>query len=99
MEIYECREPEQITLEVEGRIDTNTSPKLQERILNAFQKTEKVILDLQKNDYISSAGLRTLLIGEKTAQAKEKHFCIKNICPDVMEVLCMTGFDKILNII
>lgn len=99
MEIYECREPQQIILEVEGRVDTNTSPKLQERILNAFQKTDKVVLDLGKNDYVSSAGLRTFLIGEKTAQAKGGGFYITNVCPNVMTVLQMSGFHKILNIL
>ena len=98
MEIYECRETDKITLEVEGRIDTNTSPRLQDRLLNAFQKTNTVILDLKKNDYISSAGLRALLIAEKTAQAKGGTLTIEHVPPDVMEVFFMSGFDKVLHI-
>lgn len=54
-------------LAVEGRIDTNTSPELQSEILKAFQIAKTVILDFASVHYISSAGLRTLLIGQKAA--------------------------------
>ncbi len=87
-----------ITIEIEGRVDTNTSPLLQTEILNSFQKVAKVVLDFEKTDYISSAGLRALLIGHKTALAKEGCMVLIRVPELVMEILGMTGFNVILNI-
>lgn len=98
MEIIESRVQDMITYQVEGRIDTNTSRELQARLLNGFQKTASIILDLEQVDYISSAGLRALLIGEKTAAAKKGSLNIIHVRPQVMEVFRMSGFDRILHI-
>ncbi|MCL1832115.1 MAG: STAS domain-containing protein [Oscillospiraceae bacterium] len=49
-------------------------------------------------DYVSSAGLRVLLQGQKNAQAAEKSMVLKNVSPDVMEVFDVTGFSGILTI-
>lgn len=97
MEIIESRVQDMITYQVEGRIDTNTSVELQERLLNGFRKTASIILDLEQVDYISSAGLRVLLIGEKTAVGKKGSLNIIHVQPQVMEVFQMSGFDKVLH--
>lgn len=87
-----------IKLNIEGRVDTVTSPTLQEAILNAFQKTGNLVLDLEKVDYVSSAGLRALLIGEKTAKGKKGSMKIIHVQESVQAVFLMTGFSKILQI-
>jgi anti-sigma B factor antagonist len=91
-------EGKQITLFVDGRVDTITSPQLQEEILKAFQKAKTVILDFAKVPYISSAGLRALLIGQKTAASKGASFELVNVTDVVMNVLETVGFSKILRI-
>ena len=53
-----------IRLIVDGRVDTNTSPQLQQAILSAFQKSKDIVVDFLNVPYISSAGLRALLIGQ-----------------------------------
>ncbi len=83
---------------VEGRVDTNTSPQLQQAILNAFQKSKDVVVDFLNVPYISSAGLRALLIGQKTATSKGGSMKMTNVSSAVMEILNMTGFSKILKI-
>lgn len=98
MEIVEERQENGLLLHVSGRIDTNTSTQLQPRILNGFQKFQNIVLDLGGVDYISSAGLRVLLIGEKTAKAKGGRLRITRVQPEVWEVLRMSGFDRILDI-
>lgn len=98
MEITESRQKEGILYQVEGRVDTNTSRELQARILNGFQKSSAIILDLKEVTYVSSAGLRALLIGEKTAKAKGGRMEVLHVQEPVMEVLMMSGFDKILDI-
>ena len=75
MEITESRQGEELTLKVEGRIDTNTSRQLQERLLLAFQKAGEVVLDLGGTDYISSAGLRVLLIGRRRQRRNRRGSC------------------------
>ena len=86
------------TLFVEGRVDTNTSPELQKAILAAFQSAKLLELDFEKVAYISSAGLRALLIGQKTAASKGAKMELLHICPMVKEVLDTVGFSSILTI-
>lgn len=83
-------------LMVDGRVDTNTSPQLQQAILNAFQKQKDVVVDFLNVPYISSAGLRALLIGQKTAASKGGSMKLTNVSEVVMNVLEMSGFSKIL---
>ena len=54
MTIAETRREGMVQLDVEGRVDTNTSPELQKKILQAFQKGSTVTLNLEAVDYVSS---------------------------------------------
>lgn len=87
-----------IRLLVDGRVDTNTSPQLQKAILESFQKNKNIVLDFLNVSYISSAGLRALLIGQKTAISKGGSMKLTNVSETVMTVLTMTGFAKNLDI-
>jgi anti-anti-sigma factor len=87
-----------IRLLLEGRIDTNTSHELQQGILNAFQKNKHIVLDFLNVAYISSAGLRALLIGQKTAGSKDGSMKLVNVNDTVKSVLDMSGFSNILTI-
>ena len=98
MTITEKRNEEMIQLDVEGRIDTITSPELQKSILQAFQKGNKVVINLEKVNAISSAGLRVFLIGQKTASSKGGSMKVLGVSESVMKVFQMTGFAKILTI-
>ena len=86
-----------IRLIVEGRVDTNTSP-LQQAILNAFQKKNDIIVDLLNVPLVSSAGLRALLIGQKTANSKNGSMKVVNVSDVVAEVFDISGFSSILHI-
>ena len=83
---------------VDGRVDANTSPQLQQSILNAFQKCKDIVVDFLNVPYISSAGLRVLLIGHKTALSKGGTIKLTNVGEMVSEVINMSGFDSILTI-
>ena len=98
MTINTKRAGSQVTLSIEGRVDTNTSPQLQSKILEAFRSAKDVVLDFQKVPYISSAGLRALLIGQKTAASKRASMVLINVSPGVMQVLETVGFADILTI-
>ena len=73
---------QELTISVEGRIDTITSQDLDNEI---------------KND-ISSAGLRVLIATQKKLKPDNIPFIIKNVNESVGEIFRMSGFDKILNI-
>ena len=98
MTITEKNDGGRITLEVDGRVDINTSPKLQEAILNALKASKNCALDFSKVVYLSSAGLRALLIGQKTASSKGAKLELHNPTPTVKAVLDSVGFSKVLTI-
>ena len=98
MQITEQRENDVITISIEGRVDTNTSPQLQEAILKSFQKVKQVILDFGNCVYVSSAGLRALLIGQKTANSKKGTMKLIQVPEILMSVLKVSGFINILTI-
>ena len=98
MTIHKLTEGTTITLHVEGRVDTATSPQLQAEILEAFKGAKKLVLDFEKVPYVSSAGLRALLIGQKTAASKGAAMELTNVSPTVMAVLDSVGFSKVLTI-
>ncbi|MCL1806973.1 MAG: STAS domain-containing protein [Oscillospiraceae bacterium] len=98
MNITKKSEGSQTTLELDGRVDTNTSPKLQEAILDALKTAKLLVLDFSKVGYLSSAGLRALLIGQKTAAGKGAKMELHSPAPTVMTVLDTVGFSKMLTI-
>ena len=97
MNIEIKKEAEKIIIGLAGRLDTSTAPDLDKAINEDIADTENLVLDFKKLEYISSAGLRTLLSAQKKMQ---KHGTLKltNVCENVMEVFEMTGFSDILTI-
>jgi anti-anti-sigma factor len=98
MEIKKTQDGSTEILSLTGRLDTVTAPKLQEVLADAISSAEKVELDFAGVDYVSSAGLRVLLVGEKSSKAAGKAMTLKNVSQEVMEVFEMTGFSGILTI-
>jgi len=98
MEINKIQTDEKITFALKGKLDTISSPQLQEQLIAAFDGAKQVELDFDGVIYVSSAGLRTLLLGEKAANAKGGAMTLVNVPSDVKDVLKITGFDKILKI-
>ncbi len=98
MTIEEIKSEDKLQLNVHGKVDAISSPELQNEVLKAFQKCPNVIINFADVSYISSAGLRALLIGQKTAGSKGGKFLIINANDAVMEVLRVTGLQKVLNV-
>ena len=87
-----------LTVSVDGRIDANSSSQLQSSILSAFQKSAHIVIDFAKVSYISSIGLRALLIGQKTANSKRAVMELKNVSAPVLKILESVGFTDIRTI-
>ena len=88
-----------LQLNIEGKIDSVTSKEFQDAVLKSFQKSNNIIINMEEVPYISSAALRALTLGQKTAESKGGKLTIINVQPAVMDVLRTTGFDKLLTII
>lgn len=88
---------EETIIEITGRLDTITAPELEKTIESDASDVTKLILDVNGMEYISSAGLRVLLSVQKK-MSKRGTMTVKNVCPEVMEVLEITGFTDILTI-
>jgi anti-sigma B factor antagonist len=98
MTITEVRNDEELQLNISGKIDTITATDFQKTVLTSFQKSNKVILNFKDVTYISSAGLRALVLGEKTAASKGGSMKLINTNDSIMDILRITGMDKMLNI-
>ena len=88
----------QTTIALSGRLDTTTAPELENQIRALLPDTNALVLDFAALDYISSAGLRVLLVAQKEMNKKKGQMSLVHVNPDVMEVLEMTGFADILTI-
>jgi anti-anti-sigma factor len=88
-----------ITFALSGRLETVTAPVFQTELIAAFDAAGFVELNLDGLVYVSSAGLRVLLLGEKTAKSKNASMTLSNVSQDIREVFDMTGFSDILNIV
>lgn len=101
MEITRLNEGDKIIFKISGRIDTQTSPEVQKEV-DCVLSDEKINLelDLENVEYVSSAGLRTILYFQKKInEMNNSCMVIKNPNTTVTEILEMTGFTDILTII
>jgi len=98
MDIKKTQSYDSVELALTGRLDTTTAPRFQEALFQAFQAALRIDVDFAGVSYVSSAGLRVLLLGEKNAKASNKRMTLKNVSADIMGILEMTGFKDILTI-
>jgi anti-sigma B factor antagonist len=86
-------------LAFEGRLDTQTSPDAQQQLTRLVEEGEtKILVNLEKVDYISSAGLRVLLVVAKQLKTTDGELRICSLNEVVKEVFDISGFDMILPI-
>ena len=97
MEIKTTTEGTRLTIAVSGRVDTATAPELEAGL--KFGDATCVVIDLANVPYMSSAGLRLLLAAHKKMVAKGGELQIAHVQADVREVLDITGFSDILNLV
>ena len=91
------KEEKNLTLEIEGRLDTTTAPQLEACLKENIGDNEHLVMDFSRLEYISSAGLRVILAAQKIMN-KQGEMVIKNVNDTVMEVFEITGFADILHI-
>lgn len=89
----------QVMVVLEGRLDTVTSSEFEKTVSPYFTTPAiELVLDCAAMEYISSAGLRVVLMAHKSITAKGGKFIIRNLNNEVRSVFDMTGFSRILTI-
>ena len=97
MNIVKTSEGTKLTLAVEGRLDTTTAPQLEAEIKNSLDGVTELVLDFEKLEYLSSAGLRVLLAAHKVMN-KQGSMVVRHVNETIQEVFEVTGFVDILTI-
>ena len=87
----------QLTIALAGRLDTTTAPELETELKASLDSADSLIFDLDKLEYISSAGLRVLLSAQKI-MSKKGGMKVTHVNEIVQEVFEVTGFADILTI-
>ena len=96
MDIKLIEDGEKVVFALEGRLDTNTSPQLEEYVSGLYARdVSDIAVDMGKCEYVSSAGLRVIVAMQKRAMSGGS-LVFRNVTPEVMDVFVMTGFDKLL---
>ncbi len=90
---------EKIILRLDGRLDATSSPLLENKLSHYVdERYGAILIDFLRVDYLSSAGLRLLLSITKKLKARGGLLILFNMNDEVMEIIKMAGFDRILAI-
>jgi anti-anti-sigma factor len=99
MEISEERQGEIIILSPAGRINNDTSPVFQTRLTgSAGSAAASVVVDFSQVEYISSAGLRALMIASKQAKAINGRLAVAALTPIVKEIFAISHFGLVVQV-
>ena len=97
MTINKTKNGTELTIALEGRLDTITTPELEAALKPEYETIETLVFDFEKLEYISSAGLRVLLTAQKIMNNKGG-MKVTKVNELVAEVFEVTGFNDILTI-
>ncbi len=93
-------EGDALTVEIEGRIDTQTAPVLEKELegLLADEGVKNLILDFTNVSYISSAGLRTIVSAQNWIDQRSGSMLVRGCSKNILGIFKVTGFDSFLTI-
>ncbi len=97
MKMKKEREDGKLLILLEGRLDTSTVPQLEAELKDSMEGITELVFDFAGLTYLSSAGLRLILLAQKT-MSRQGSMVIKNVNSIVMEIFTITGFADILTI-
>ncbi len=98
MNVEKIYNGKELTIKVDNQIDTVTAPDFENEINDEMGKFDSLILDFEKLEYISSAGLRALIITQKKLAPQSIPFSIINTPDMIKDIIVVSGLDNILNV-
>ena len=88
-----------LTARVEGRIDGSNAVQFEEAVRTAIEESDRaVLIDCEGLSFISSAGLRVVLLTAKTLMGRNAGFALCSLSEPIREVFRISGFDSIVAI-
>ena len=84
---------------LEGLLDSQTVSDLKAVLHESFDKVNSIEFDFEKLEYLTSAGLRTILVAQQAMNEKKGVMTVKNVPKEVMDIFDMTGFSDVLTIV
>jgi anti-anti-sigma factor len=97
MDITDREQDACLIVTVKGRLDASTAPQLQGHFEGHIAAGRHFfVLNLQDVDYVSSGGLRVLLIVTKKVMAQQGGMVLSNLHPFVEDLVTMAGFNKLI---
>ena len=87
-----------LTLSLDGYLDTGTSPELKQVLNETMDSIDSLAIDCENLEYISSAGLRVLLTAHMTMSTKGG-MRILHVNDEVLDTMKITGMVSVLNIV
>ena len=87
-----------LNVTLQGRLDTTTAPQLEERLQSVGGDITEIVFDFTSLSYISSAGLRTILLANEII-GDDGVITVRGANPMVADIFDTTGFSSMLNMI
>ena len=87
-----------LTIALEGRLDTGTGPELEKELKASLDGVKELMIDMERLGYLSSAGLRVLLGAQKTMN-RQGSMKVSHVNDTIMEIFEVTGFSDILTVV
>lgn len=78
--------------ELAGYLDANTAPEVQQKVIALATQSSKILLDMHRVEYMSSAGLRMLLSLYRRVTASKGQVVLVGLAPEIHKTMSMTGF-------
>jgi anti-anti-sigma factor len=99
MEFAQDQAGEVAIVKLAGRLDSSAAQSAEENFAQLLGgASARLVIDMSRLEYISSAGLRVLLVAAKKVQQAQGKMVLFGLLPNVREVFSVTGFDRIFAI-
>lgn len=98
MELSIEKQQHAIIISIIGRLDTSNYMQLENELLGMITKGAAVLMDCTRLDYVSSSGLRVMLLALKKAEQTGAMLALCGLQPTILEIFKISAFNKIFRI-
>ena len=96
MNITKNLEGNDLTVSLEGRLDTITSAEFEKSVKGSLKTGYNLVLECSHLEFLTSSGLRAILSIQKDVYANGGKMILRKVNSDIMNIFNMTGFSNIL---
>ena len=85
-------------VQIIGKLDNSSYGKFQDQISDLINKDCKIIFDMSRCDFVSSAGCRALLVTSRDVEEENGKFAVFGMNDTIIDIMNITGFDNIFEV-